>query len=170
MDCGMLKVDILILKPYIDVNQVASIDERKGTLGATIFLGNYLVSQVSEKQVSISLSTTEAESIAAATCCSQILWMKQTLKDIKVEFTGPIPIMCDNTISINISKNHAMHSKTKNIPIKFHFLREQVASNVVRIEYVATKHHLADIFTKPLEREPFEYLSQQIGVVTPPLK
>jgi len=63
-----------------------------------------------------------------------------------------------------------MHSKTKHIPIKYHFLREQVVAKIVKLVYVPTKDQLADIFMKPLEREPFEYLWQQIGVVTPPYK
>ena len=63
-----------------------------------------------------------------------------------------------------------MHSKTKHILIKFHFLREKVAANVFRLEYVATKDQLADIFTKTLTRETFEYLWYIIGVVNPPSK
>jgi len=94
--------------------------------------------------------------------------MKQNLKDIKVEFTDPIPIMCDNNSSIKISKNPIAHSKTKHIPIKFYFLREQVATSVVQLEYVATRDQIVDIFTKILAREPFEHLKKQIGVVTPP--
>jgi hypothetical protein len=52
--------------------------------------------------------------------------MKQTLQDIQVKYDEPISIFCDNTSAISISKNPVMHSKTKHIPIKFHFLREQV--------------------------------------------
>jgi hypothetical protein len=53
--------------------------------------------------------------------------MKQTLTDIQVEYDEPIPIYCDNTSFISISKNLVMHSNTKHILIKYHFLREQVA-------------------------------------------
>lgn len=127
------------LKAYIDANWVDNIDDRKSTFGATLFLGNCLVSWVSKKQNSISLSTTETEYIIAATCCSQILWMEKTLKEIKVELTDPIPIICDNTSAISNSKNLVMQSKAKQIPINFHFLREKVATNVVRLEYVASK-------------------------------
>eukprot|EP00253_Pinus_taeda_P012295 PITA_12295 len=126
--------------------------------------------KISKKKASISLSTAEAEYISAATCCMQIQWMKHNLKYVQVELTDPIPIMCDNTSAIRISKNQVMHSKTKHIPIKFHFVREKVAANVVRLEYVATKEQLANIFTKPLARERFEYFRQQIGVMTPPSK
>jgi hypothetical protein len=53
----------------------------------------------------LSLSTVEAEYIAATTCCTQVLLMKQTLTDTQVEYDEPIPIYCDNTSAISISKN-----------------------------------------------------------------
>jgi hypothetical protein len=65
--------------------------------------------------------------------------MNQNLTDIQVEYDDPIPIYCDNTSAINISKNPMMHSKTKHIPIKYHFLREQVAEKNIKVEYVGTK-------------------------------
>ena len=130
-------------------------DDRKSTSGATLYLGNYLVAWESKKQSSISLSTTEVEYIAAATCCTQVIWMKQTLEDIQVKYDEPIPILCDNTSAISISKNPEMHSKTKHIPIKFHFLREQVTKKNNKLEYVETKEQITDIFTNPLPRETF---------------
>jgi hypothetical protein len=59
-----------------------------------------------------------------------------------------------------------MHSKTKNIPIKNIFLREQVSQKVVKVEYVDIKEHIADIFTKHLPRSTFEYLRQKLGVIS----
>ena len=59
-----------------------------------------------------------------------------------------------------------MHSKTKNKPIKYNFLQEQVLEQKVELEYVASKEQVADIFTKPLHRETFEYLTQNMGVVS----
>jgi hypothetical protein len=102
-------------------------------------LGECLVSLLSKKQSSVSLSTIEAEYIVVAACCTQFLWMKQTLKDMQVEYDEPTPIFCDNTSAISISKNPMMHSKTKHIPIKFNFLRERVAEKNIRVEYVGTK-------------------------------
>jgi hypothetical protein len=123
---------------------------------------------MSKKQSSVSLSTAEAEYIVVATCCTQVLWMKQTLTDIQVEYYEPISIYCDNTSAISISKNPVMHSKTKHIPIKYHFLREHVTEENIRVENVGTKEQVADIFTKPLLREAFEYLRQRLGVISTP--
>jgi hypothetical protein len=94
--------------------------------------------------------------------------MKQTLIDIQVEYDEPIPIYFDNTSVISISKNPVMHSKTKHIPIKYHFQREQVVEKNIKVEYVGTKEQVADIFTKPHPWEAFEYLRQRLGVISTP--
>jgi hypothetical protein len=94
--------------------------------------------------------------------------MKQTLTDIQVEYDDPIPIYCDNTSAISISRNPVMHSMTKHIPIKYHFLWEQVTDKNIRFEYVGTKEQVAYIFIKPLPRGSFEYLRQRIRVISTP--
>jgi hypothetical protein len=116
----------LTRRSYTNEDWVGSIDDRKSTSGGAFFLGSCLVSCISKKKTSIYLSKTEAEYIATTSCCMQVLWIKTNLKDIQFPCDQPISIMCDNTSAINLSKNHVQHSKTKHIPIKYHFLKEQV--------------------------------------------
>jgi len=80
------------------------------------------------------------------------------LQDLQVKFSEPIPIFYDNINAIIISKNLFMHSKTKHISMKYHFVREQVTKKNIKLEYVGTKEKIVDIFTKPLPHEAFEYL------------
>eukprot|EP00253_Pinus_taeda_P031507 PITA_31507 len=148
-----------------DVDWARSVDDRKSTSGGAFFMVSRLVSWFSKKQSSIALSIAEAEYVAVASCCTQLLWMMQTLQDFQIIWTPPISILCDNTSAISISKNPVMHSKAKHIPIKYHFLREQVLEQKVKLEYVPSKEQVADILTKPLPRETFEYLKQKLGVV-----
>ena len=82
----------------------------------------------------------------------------QTLQDFQITCTPPISILCDNTSAISISKNPVMHSNTKHILIKYHFLREQVLEQKVKLEYVPSKEQFGDILSKPLPRETFEHL------------
>jgi hypothetical protein len=114
----------LSLIAYTDADWAGCIDDRRSTSGVAFYLSEFLVSWLSKKQSSVSLATAEAEYIAATTCCTRVLWMKQTLTDIQVEYDEPIPICCDNTSAISISKNRVIHSKMKHIPIKYHFLWE----------------------------------------------
>jgi hypothetical protein len=153
------------LTAYSDVDWENCLDERKSTSGGAFFLGDSLVAWLSKKHGSISLSTTEAEYIIVATSYTQILWMIQTLIDLKVTYTDPITLHYDNTNVISVSKNLVLHSKMKHIPIKYHFLKEQVTNRVVQLNYIPSTEQIADIFTKPLAKTPFEYLRQKLGVI-----
>ncbi|KAK6146251.1 hypothetical protein DH2020_020120 [Rehmannia glutinosa] len=108
------------LKGYSDSDYAEIIDYRKSTFGSCQFLGDCLVSWFSKKKNCVSLSTAEAEYISAAFCCTQLLWMKQTLADYKCSIES-VPIFCDNISTINIAQNTVHHNRTKHIEIQHHF-------------------------------------------------
>lgn len=58
---------------------------------------------------------------------------------MKEEIIEPVVLYCDNKSAINVSKNHVMHTKTNNIAIKYHYLRELVQDKEMRMEYVNRK-------------------------------
>ena len=111
-------------------------------------LGRSLVSWSSKKQNCVSLSSTEAEYVAAASCCAQLLWMRQTLKDYGVT-CDKVPLLCDNQSAIKISLNPVQHSKTKHIDIRHHFIREHIKLGDIEVHFIHTEEQLADIFTNP---------------------
>ena len=84
---------------------------------------------------------------------------------MKEEIIYLVVIDCDNTSSINISKNLVMHSKTKYISIKFEYLRELVQDKEVKLECVLAKQQIANIFTKALPKDAHEYLRGKLGVI-----
>ena len=94
--------------------------------------------------------------------------MKHMLKDIRIEINEPTIIHCDDTTIVKISKNLALYSKTKHISIKYHMLREKFSEKNINLEYVSMKEKIADIFTKPLPKENFEYLQGILGVMPLP--
>ena len=111
---------------FTDVDWAGSLDDRKRNSGGAFFLGKRLVSWTSKKQNCTSQSIVEAEYVAASVNCSNIVWFKQLLAGMKIEIKDPIVIYFDNTSTINISKNLVIHTKTKRIATKYHFLRELV--------------------------------------------
>ncbi|KAK2415783.1 hypothetical protein QL285_038238 [Trifolium repens] len=149
---------------YSDSDFVGCKLDRKSTSGTCHLFCNSLVSWHSKKQVSIALSTAEAEYVAAGSCCSQILWLKQQLLDYDLKLQR-VPILCDNTSAINLTKNPVLHSMTKHIEIRHHFLRDHVEKGDVVFEHVDSKNQLADIFTKPLATEPFIFIRGELGIL-----
>ena len=128
-------------------------------------MGNNLVSQMSKKQNSISLSTTEAEYIATDSCYTQVLRMQKLLHNYGI-CQEHLTIYCDNTSAINISKNMFQHSQTKHIEIQHHFIREHVEDGTLTLKYIHTDDQKADLFTKPLDSKRFEFFRQNIGVIS----
>jgi hypothetical protein len=120
--------------------------DRKSTSGTCQFLGSSLVSWSSRKQSSVAQSTTEAEYVAAASRCSQLLWITYTIS------------------AISIAKNPVLHSKTKHIEVRYHFLRHNVEKRKIALIHVPTHDQLADILTKPLDHATFTRLRGELGV------
>ena len=149
---------------YSDSDYAGDRVDRKSTSGTCHFLGRSLVCWSSKKQNCVSLSTAEAEYIAAGSCCAQLLWMKQTLKDYGVNVKN-VPLFCDNESAIKIAHNPVQHSKTKHIQIRHHFLRDHVLKGDISIEHVKTEEQLADIFTKPLDEKRFSKLRCELNIL-----
>ncbi|KAJ9536171.1 hypothetical protein OSB04_un000651 [Centaurea solstitialis] len=133
--------------------------DRKSTSGSCQFLGDKLVSWTSKKQNCVSTSTAEAEYVAAASCCSQVLWMKTQLLDYGYKLKR-VPIYCDSESAIAITSNPVQHSKTKHIDIRYHFIKDNVEKGNIEMFFVQTDYQLADLFTKPLDEKRFNFLAK----------
>ena len=156
--------DSFDLVGYTDVDYAGDLINRKSTSGMVQYLGPCLVSWGSKKQNTVALSTAEAEYVAAAACCSQMLWIKQQVRDFGIKFDC-VPIYCDNTSAICISKDPVHHSKVKHIHIRHHFLKDNVDQGYIKLEFCETEKQIADILTKPLSRERFEKLRMELGMI-----
>ena len=83
--------------------------------------------------------------------------MKNQLDDIHIH-EGNIPIFCDNTAAICLSKNPILHSRAKHIEIKHHFIRDYVQKGILTLKFTDTDHQWVDIFTKPLAEDRFQFI------------
>jgi len=139
------------LSGFSDSDYVGCKLDRKNTSGTCHLLGSSLISWNSKKQACVALSTAEAEYIIVGHGCTQIIWLKHQILDYGVRLSK-VPLYCDNTSAINLTKNPIQHSKTKHIEIRHHFIRDHVQKGDYEIKFVKTENQLADLFIKPLAK------------------
>nr|GFA24304.1 retrovirus-related Pol polyprotein from transposon TNT 1-94 [Tanacetum cinerariifolium] len=133
----------------------------KSTSGGAQFLGEKLVSWSPKKQDCTSLSTAEAEYVSLSACCPQVLWMRTQLTDYGFHF-NKILIYCDSKLAIAISSNPLQHSRTKHIAVRYHFIKEHVEKGTIEVYFVKMDYQLADLFTKALPADRFNYLVRRL--------
>jgi hypothetical protein len=148
---------------YSDADYAGCKVDRKSTSVTCQFLSRSLISWSSKKQNSVALSMTEAEYVTTGSCCAQLLWMRQTLKDYGYTM-NQFPLLCDNESTIKIAYNPCKHFRTKHIDIRHHFLRDHAIKGVIVISHVRTNEQLADIFTKPLDEKRFRELRSELNI------
>ncbi|GJW83456.1 ribonuclease H-like domain-containing protein [Tanacetum coccineum] len=146
---------------YLDADHAGCKDECKRTSGGLQFLGEKLVSWSSKKQDCTAMSTAEAEYVSLYVCCAQVILMRTQLLDYGYKYNR-IPMYCDSKSAIAILCNLVQHSRTKHIDIRYHFIKEHVEKGTVELYFVRTEYKLADLFTKALPKESFEYLVHRI--------
>ncbi|GJS51859.1 putative ribonuclease H-like domain-containing protein [Tanacetum coccineum] len=154
------------LVAYTDSDYAGATQDRKSTTGGCQFLGNRLISWQCKKQTVVATSTTEAEYVAAASCCGQVLWIQNQLLDYGYNFMNTV-INIDNNSTICIIENPVQHSKTKHIEIRHHFIRDCNAKKLIQMVKIHTDHNVADLLTKGFDAGRFQYLVSSIGMLNP---
>ncbi|KAG6396851.1 hypothetical protein SASPL_143008 [Salvia splendens] len=152
------------LTVYTDSDYAGDVDNRRSTSGYAFLLSGGAVAWASKKQPVVTLSTTEAEFIAAAYCACQCVWMRRILEEFGLMQSGCTTILCDNNSTIKLSRNPILHGRSKHIDVRFHFLRDLTKNEVVKLVHCGTNDQIADILTKPLKLEAFVRLREKLGV------
>jgi hypothetical protein len=92
--------------------------------------------------------------------------MIATLRNFGLLFSR-VPLLCDSTSAISVAKNHVLHSKTKHIEVRRHFLRDHAEKGDIKLKYIDTSQQLVDILTKPLDQTTFARLRGEFEVCYP---
>ena len=118
-------------------------------------MGGAVISYLSKKQPTIAMSSTEAEIMAASQGAIEAIYLRMLLADLGHIVDGPTDMYVDNKGVIDISQDYLANERTKHIERRHLKIRELVLDAVIRIQYVASKSNIADIFTKALDKKPF---------------
>jgi len=143
----------LIIKAYSDSDWRNCLNSRRSTTGYLTTLSNNLISWGVTLQKSVTLLSTEAEYITITECSKETVYLQNIIYKLNNSLQLQIPInipviLEDNTGAIKLSHNAEFHKRTKHIDIKYHYIRELVENNKIRILYINTKEQLADPLTK----------------------
>nr|GEU81191.1 putative ribonuclease H-like domain-containing protein [Tanacetum cinerariifolium] len=106
-------------------------------------------------------TTREAEYVAAASCCGQVLWIQNQMLDYGFNFMNT-KIYIDNESTICLVKNPLFHSKTKYIKIRHHFIRDAYEKKLIQVLKIHTDDNVADLLTKALEAKEILTLKARI--------
>ena len=148
---------------YVDSDFAGDLDKRRSTSGYVFTLAGGAISWMSKLQNIFSLSTTEAEYIAASHACKEAIWLKGLFGEFG-RLQQNIKLFCDSRSAIHLAKNLAYHSKSKHIPIKYHFIRQVMTETSVSLKKVHTKENCADMFTKPVLLEKLRWCLASLGL------
>eukprot|EP00257_Ricinus_communis_P015773 XP_015573748.1 uncharacterized protein LOC107261134 [Ricinus communis] len=151
---------------FTDSDYARDVEDWKSTSGFFFSLGSEVVSWSSKKQPIVTLSTTEAEFVAATSCAYQAIWLRNILKELRFKQEEATTIYCDNSSAIKLSKNHVLHGRSKHIDVKYHFLRDLTNDGVINLIYYRSKDQIADILTKSLKVAAFLKIRRLLGVCT----
>lgn len=151
------------MKFYSDADFAGDTNTRKSTSGFVVLSRENVISWSSERQHSVSLSTTESEYIAASQCVKELIWLRQLFNEI---LTKPmtVTLFMDNQSAIRLVKNPEFHKRSKHIDIRYHFIREKYEENLFKLEYISTNNMLADIFTKALPAPKFNEMVKKLNI------
>ncbi|GKV51828.1 hypothetical protein SLEP1_g58452 [Rubroshorea leprosula] len=123
------KGDQTDLAGFTNSDYARDLDDRKSTSGFVFMLGSGAISWSSKKQPIVTLSTTEAEYVAATSCACQAIWLRRIMEELELNQHEATSIYCDNSSAIKLSKNPVLHGRSKHIHVSFHLLPPTVLSS-----------------------------------------
>ncbi|KAH9762092.1 retrovirus-related pol polyprotein from transposon RE1 [Citrus sinensis] len=158
---GSLHVDC-----FSDADWAGDRDDRRSVAGYCVYMGPNLVSWCSKKQAVVSRSSAESEYQALAMAAAEVLWIRSLLTEIGLTLSSIPIIWCDNQSAAALASNPKFHSRTKHIELDVHFIREKVAAQCLKVQYISSSEQTADILTKALSYHPFLYLRDKLNLTS----
>lgn len=153
-----------VLVGYSDADYAGNPDTRRSTSGYVFILNGGAVTWSSRRQPIVALSTMQSEYIAASEATREAVWLRRLLDNLSTTQILPTLLRCDNESAIGLAYNPLAHKGAKHIDVRYHYIREQVADETIVVAYVETRKQLADVLTKAVDGETFQFCIQGCGL------
>jgi hypothetical protein len=150
------------MEAYVDASYAGDVETRKSTTGYLIYIGGSPVIWSSKLQSTVSLSSTESETIAASSLAQEVCWASNFLKELGLKNDEPVVVWTDSQSMMAIATNPVHHSRVKHLEVKYFFIRQCVQAKTISLKYLPTTDMTADALTKPLQRVLFKRHAQHL--------
>ncbi|EKD00935.1 hypothetical protein A1Q2_04808 [Trichosporon asahii var. asahii CBS 8904] len=155
---------------YSDSDFASSdLSRRRCTSGFLFTLAGGSVSWCSKREPSVSIATGEAEYVAMSQAAREVVWLRSLLLELGFEQVGSTLLYGDNRAALVLAENPVAHTRSKQIDIRFHYLRELVERGVIQLEYIQSFAQAADGLTKALSPMENTQLTEISGLSLPSL-
>lgn len=138
---------------------------RRSTSGYFTFVEGNIVTWRSKKQKVVAKSSAKAKYRGMAYGVCELLWVKNVLQDLGIDYEKPMSLHCDNKAAIEIAHNPVQHDRTKHVEVDRHFIKENLDRRVIQFSFVRSKDQLADVLTKAVSRRAFHDAINKLGMI-----
>ena len=152
-----------MLEGFTDADMAGDLDGRKSTSGFLFTFAGGVVSWQSKLQKCVVLSTTEAEYIAATEAAKEMLWMKRFVQELGL-MQDEYVVFCDSQSAMDLSKNTSYNSRTKHIDVRYHWLRDVIGKELMKLKKIHTDFNPFDMMTKVVTREKLKLCAGSAGM------
>ena len=111
-----------LFQTYSDANHGGCKDSGHSTSTYVVKIGTGVVFWMPKRQPIVTLSTTEAECVAACKAGKEIVWMHKLLQEIGFELNGPSTLHMDNQSAIQVAKHPEHHGRMKHLDLHWYWL------------------------------------------------
>ncbi|CAM8974914.1 unnamed protein product [Rhodiola kirilowii] len=164
---GKEQVSSEIIQGFVDSDYAGNVDTRKSQTGLVFTVFGTAVSWKANLQKVVALSTTEAEFMAITEAVKEALWMKGLLTELG-HGQSCVKVHSDSQGAIHLSKHQVFHERSKHIDVRMHFVRDVADTGEVQVVKIGTKDNPADMLTKSVPSDKFEYCLELIGLKDEP--
>ena len=154
----------LTVHAFSDADWARDVDDFISTNAYVIYVGRSHISWSSQKQRSAARSSAEAEYRAVANTTSELRWICSLLSKMGIKLSTAPVVYCDNIGATYLCVNPVFYSRMKHVALDYHFVRGNIQTGALQVQYVSTKDQLVDSLTKPVPRPCFIELKNKIGV------
>lgn len=150
---------------YCDSDWASDVNSRRSCSGYTFMFQGAAISWCSKRQSTVALSTMEAEYMSLATATQEAMWLRHLESELHHNIgNSPTVIYCDNQSAIKFAGTESYCARSKHIDIRYHFLREKIATNKIEVIYIGTENMVADILTKSTSQMKIQNCIRVMGL------